>query len=1201
MENNFPKIEEEILKFWRENKTFQQSIENRLDSKDFVFYEGPPTANGKPGIHHVLSRVFKDAVCRYKTMRGFRVLRKAGWDTHGLPVEIEIEKKLGFQGKKDIEKYGIAQFNDQCHQSVWAYEKDWEKLTQRIGYWIDMENPYITCDLSYIETVWFILKQIAAKGLLYQDYKVVPYCPRCGTTLSSHEVAQGYKRVKEPTIYVKFKLKSQNSKLKTTTQNSKANIYLLVWTTTPWTLPANVAIAVNPNLTYAIVEAKEGFLILAKERIEKVGIEGKIIKEIKGEELIGLKYEPPFKTQKPKPKSQNPKPKTQNANSFVVLGADFVTIEEGTGLVHIAPAFGQDDMALIKNQNSKVKNQKDKFPILLTVDKEGKMKMPGYKWNGVFVKDADPMIIEYLKEKGKLFKVEQYEHDYPFCWRCKTPLLYYAKKSWFIKTTAIKDKLIKNNQEINWIPSHIKEGRFGEWLKDVKDWAISRERYWGTPLPIWQCPKCGHQIVIGSRQELAQQKFTTNQYFVLRHGWAESNEKKIHSSYPEKDNYPLTKEGQEQIKKAAQELKKKKIDFIFSSDVLRCRQTAEIVGKELGIKPVYDERLREINAGDLNGLSVEKMREFINPEGKLSKNEVISQRFKNAYPNGESYAQVRARLLDFILEINEKHQNKNILIISHECPLMLLESSMKGLTIAQTAEFIINHPIETGEIRKLDFRIFPYNQKGELDFHRPYIDKVKFICPKCGNVMERVPEVLDCWFDSGSMPFAQAHWPFAQLSISNDKLSIINNQLVPPKLFPADFICEAIDQTRGWFYTLLAISTLLGFGFSYKNVISLGHVLDEKGEKMSKSKGNVVDPWKILEKYGADSLRWYFYTINQPGDSKLFAENDIAKALKKFIMTFWNSYVFLKTYTQNSRSQLNSKFKIQNSKFLLDKWILSKLNRLIQETTKRLDEYDITDATRLIEDFIINDLSLWYIRRSRKRFQNPQTKEDFEQANSTLKFILLTIAKVTAPFVPFLSEKIYQDLSQTKESVHLTDWPQAEPALIDKELEKKMTMAREIVSLGLKARAEAGIKVRQPLLTLKVKGKELKGNDELIGLIKEEINVKQVIFDPKIKNEVELDLTITPELKEEGIFREIVRYIQEMRKKADSRPQDEVLIYIESPLLKEIILRYKMKIVNIARIKDLIFSKPEKKAFDVEKETKIDGKDIWLALKKLSS
>lgn len=1131
MEVSFPKLEKKILKRWQEGKIFEKSIKQRARARSFVFYEGPPTANAKAGVHHVLARIFKDIVLRYKTMQGFQVLRKAGWDTHGLPVELEVEKKLGLKNKKDIEKYGIARFNKKCKESVWQYKQDWEKLTERIAYWLDMEHPYVTYENDYIETLWWIIKQIHQKGLLYKDYKVVPYCPRCGTPLSSHEVAQGYKKIKESSVYIKLKV--------------KPNTFLLVWTTTPWTLPGNVAVAINPRFTYVKAKIGKDSFILAKKRIDVLGRDYKIVKEFKGKKLLGLKYEPLFKFVRPEKKSY-----------FVVPG-DFVSLKEGTGLVHMAPAFGEDDMQVAKKNN---------LPLILNVDEEGKFKKEVKKWPGMWVKDADPLIIEDLKKRNLLHREQLYEHDYPFCWRCNSPLLYYARESWFINMQKVKKKLIENNQKINWIPAYLKEGRFGEWLRELKDWAFSRERYWGTPLPVWQCKKCGHKEVIGSKGDLLKQKFSTNKYYILRHGQTihQTEKKRIIYPWPEQKPILLTEHGQNQIKKAAKELKKKKIDLIYSSDISRTRQTAKIVAEELGIKIVFDKRLRDVNLGIYHGGAKERFYQDF-PKS-------LERFYNKKPPKGESWGDCRKRMIECLDDIDKKHRDKTILIVSHGDPLWLLEDTMKGLNTEQFLESKIKEGyVKTGEHRKIEYKKFPLDRDGRLDFHRPYIDEVKFKCSKCQDgLMKRVPEVIDSWFDSGAMPFAQHHYPFEK------RLQL-----------PADYISEAIDQTRGWFYTLLAIPTLLGFGPSYKNVISLGHVLDKKGEKMSKSKGNVVDPWYIIEKYGADATRWYFYTINQPGDVKFFAEKELAEALRKFIMTYWNSYIFFDIYGQKKARGI--------SKHVLDKWIVSKMNELIQEVTQKLDKYDITPGARLIESFVINDLSLWYIRRSRRRFQKPQTKKELKEASATLSYVLLTLSKMTAPFVPFLSEELYQNLFEirSKTSVHLADWPKADKKLIDKPLGQKMEKARKIVNMVLAERAKAGIKVRQPLSELKIKEKI---DRPLLDLIKEEVNVKKITFAKSFK----LETKITQELKEEGTVREVIRQVQEMRKKAGYKPHHRVSVQYFGPKeLNRILSKNQAFILKETKAKDFRLREKLKKVFDIESETKVDQQNLWLAIKKL--
>ena len=975
------KLEENILNFWKENNIFKKTLEKTKDKPGFVFYEGPPTANGEPGVHHVLSRVFKDIFPRYKTMKGFHVPRKAGWDTHGLPVELEIEKKIGINSKKEIEKIGIEEFNRLCRESVMKYEEHWKKLTERIGFWLDMENAYFTFKNEYIETVWWILKTIWDKGLLYEDYKIVPYCPRCGTALSSHEVALGYKDVEDYSVIVKFPL------------TDSENTYLLVWTTTPWTLISNVACAVNADADYIEVEYLSEKYILVENLLNTVfekESQYNTVSRFKGSKIINSKYVPVYKY-------------TDDDNAFRIISGDFVSTKEGTGIVHIAPAFGEDDMKV---------GRKNKLPVVQMVDEEGKFKSEVEGFAGLPIEDANPLVIEDLKKRKLLFKKWKFEHSYPFCWRCDKKLIYYAKKSWYIKTTAIKENLLKANEEVKWYPDNIKHGRFGNWLENNIDWALTRERYWGTPLPIW-VDSNGHKICIGSIKELRE----------------------------------------------------------------------------------------------------------------------------------------------------------------------------KGRNVSQ-----------------------------DLDLHKPYVDKITIKCDICGEEMLRTPEVIDVWFDSGAMPFAQYHYPFENLDTFKSN-------------FPADFICEAIDQTRGWFYTMLTISTLLFNKSSYKNVLCLGLINDESGQKMSKSKGNVIKPWDILNKQGADALRWYFFTVVSPWNSKNFSRKNVDEVIRKFILTLWNTYSFFVIYANIDdfdpyKYELDVKDRTE-----IDRWIISELNNTIKKVTELMDDFNVTESGRLIESFV-DDLSNWYVRRSRRRFWKGGNDSEKISAYKTLYECLIAISKLSAPYIPFISDEIYKNLTGSLgkgfESVHLEDYPIANAKLIDEELSYKMSAIRKIIGLGRSARSKMNIKTRQPLTKIKLYFEKDSRKNEAVNhfkdIILEELNVKELeitdnlsdfvlykikpnlkLLGPKygailpaikdaldkevpvqlalkVRNEkavnliingrqiellpeeilveiinlenigiesdgeftVGLPTTLTPELEEEGFSRELVHHIQNLRKEADFKIENTI-------------------------------------------------------------
>ncbi len=854
----FPKLEKQIVELWERTETFKKSVESRPEDNPFVFYEGPPTANGRPGFHHVLSRAFKDLIPRYKTMQGYRVERKGGWDCHGLPVELEVEKELGLTGKNDIEEYGVEEFNRLCRESVFRYVDEWRRMSDRMGFWADMENAYWTLDNNYIESVWWALKELHDNDLLYEGYKVTAHCPRDQTSLSSAEVAMGYEDVTDPSVYVKLPLEDD------------PETSLLIWTTTPWTLISNTAVAAAPNVEYATVTTDGERLILARELLDKVLGEGnyEVHAVTEGRGLEGKKYRRPF----------DYVPVEDTDNLFTVVLGDYVTITEGTGLVHTAPAYGEDDARTGRRYG---------LPTIHPVKPDGTFDERVGPFTGQFVKDADPGLVDELREKDVLFRVEEYEHPYPHCWRCGTPLLYYAKKAWYARTTRVLDELLRENEEINWVPEHVKWGRFGDWLRNNVDWALSRERYWGTPLPIWRCPE-NHVTVVGSVEEL----------------------------------------------------------------------------KEKALGEVPD------------------------------------------------------------------------------------------------------------------------------DLHRPYVDDVKVECGECGAEAKRVPEVLDAWFDSGSMPYAQDHYPF------ENKEHFRNN-------FPADYICEAVDQTRGWFYSLLATSTMLFDKSSFKTCLVLGHILDAEGKKMSKSRGNVVDPWEVFERQGADALRWALYTASSPGNPRRFSEDQVDEAVRKYLLTLWNTYSFFVTYARIDGFDPKTGYVPPEERTLMDRWALSELQLTVQTVTERLDAYDVTAAGRAIGDFV-DELSNWYVRRSRRRFWKGEDDTDKRAAHSTLYECLVAVTKLTAPFTPFVAEEIYRNLvasvdEEAPESVHLAEWPVADTGLVDRSLSERMAAARKVVALGRAARNASAIKTRQPLREVVVVPSNedagfRQGVESLQGIILDELNVKELRF-----------------------------------------------------------------------------------------------------------
>ncbi len=948
---SFPQMEEAILAMWQKNKIFERSVAARRGGHSFILYDGPPTVNGSPALHHVFMSIFKDIIPRYRVMKGFYAPRIAGWDTHGLPVELEIEKQIGLSSKNQIEEYGIDKFNELCRKSVYKYLREFEDILQRVGYWVDYDNAYITLSKEYIESCWWAIKQMWDKGLVYQGYRVTPHCPRCGTSLSSHEVAQGYKDdTEDPSVYIKFII---SDKSKASLPDDKP-VYLLAWTTTPWTLPGNTALAVAPDAEYVLLQGDKEYLIMAARLAGTLNLEGyKEVKKLSGDSLVGVKYQPLFNPHefgverlKFKADGTLSTQKKVKDLAYSVISGDFVTMDDGTGIVHIAPAFGEVDFEAGKEW---------RLDFVQQVDLQGKI-TGSYPFAGKFVKDADPLVIDDLKSRGLLLKSGTVRHTYPFCWRCENPLLYYAKTTWYIRTTAVKERLISGNEEINWYPEHIKYGRFGDWLQNNIDWAFSRERYWGTPLPIWRCEKCGAFECIGGVDEL---------------------------------------------------------------------------------------------------------------KGK---------------------------------------------------------PGVSGL-------------------------------KEPLDLHRPFVDDLTFACSECGGKMKRVPEVIDCWFDSGAMPFAQNHYPFD------------NKTMLEDGRFPADFICEAVDQTRGWFYSLHAISTLIFDRPCFRNVICLGHILDAKGEKMSKRKGNAIFPWEVVKKYGADALRWYLYTASAPGNPRQFDAKQVDEVSRSFLSTLWNVYSFFVMYANIDKYQPAAAFPPPEAE--LDKWILSELNQLIIDVDAALTDYNPTDAGRKIETFV-DSLSNWYVRRSRRRFWKSENDADKLSAYNTLYNCLVTLAKLLAPFTPFIAEELYQNLvlsvfTDALASVHLTDYPTGDESKIDKQLADDNRLAMKVCSMGRAARSKAGVKVRQPLETFYV-GVSSAGEERILDrvtpLVLDELNVKELKTESidnvvglassgfsvisEQSSSVAVSTHITIELEAEGIAREIVHRLQTMRRNAGYEIADHIITYFEA-------------------------------------------------------
>ncbi len=1122
--------EEKILAYWKEKGIFEKTLERKSPKGEYIFYDGPPFANGLPHYGHILAGVIKDVVPRFKTMQGYHVPRKWGWDCHGLPVENLIEKELQLKSKKDIVTYGIDRFNAAAKESVMRYADEWRAIVPRLGRWVDMEDDYRTMDATYTESVWWIFKQLHDKGLIYEGFKSMNLCPRCETTLSNFEVAQGYKDITDISVTVKFRVLDV------------ADTYLLAWTTTPWTLPGNVALAVGKDIEYTKVKIANEYFILAKSRLSVLkDTQYESVEEFKGADLVGKRYQPLFDHYSKNQKLKN------HENGWQVYAAGFVTTEDGTGIVHIAPAFGADDYDLMKVNS---------LPFVQHVTMDGVFKSEVTDFAGLHVKPKDTdaekdahqktdiEIIKWLAHGGKLFSKEKLVHSYPHCWRCDTPLLNYATSSWFVKVTDIKDKLVSENKKVTWVPPEVGEGRFGNWLEGARDWAISRSRFWGAPIPVWreekiQDPGVGSELVnesgvhcIGSVEDLRKYSHAKNNYHVMRHGEAENNTLNVLDSSVTTTHH-LTEKGREQVAGAVKELRSLKIDLIFVSPILRTKETAEMVKIALGLgddKLIVDNRIAEYNPGVFQGKSV----------AELGRAHTASDRWLWRPEGGEDYMDIKKRTGEFLYDIEGKYEGKNILVVTHETPAMLLCAAAMGMDIESAKSLrLVGDFMKNAEVRKLDFVPLPHNTDYELDLHRPFIDEVQLMT-KEGNKLVRVPDVFDCWFESGSMPYASEHHPFE----NRDKFEPHPGLLKKSIGFPADFIAEGLDQTRGWFYSMMVLGVALFGKTPYKKVVVNGLVLAEDGEKMSKRKQNYPDPMGIVEKYGADSLRYYL--LSSPvvhGQDLCFSERGVDEVTKKLLNRLLNVVSFYEMYSENSVA--SDSVGNATSTNVLDRWIVSRLNETISLVTKALEAGELDRATRPFMD-LTDDLSTWYLRRSRDRFKSGDMV-DKKFALETTMFVLLEIAKLIAPFMPFLAEDIYSRMSGELESVHLEMWPTA--GKVEGELLVNMRVVREVSSRGLEARMKAKINVRQPLQKLKV-GKvgigTIHGDAEFVHLVRDEVNVKEVDFNATLSTEVELDTTISPELREEGVVRELIRAVQDMRKDRGFTVNDKVSLKIET-------------------------------------------------------
>ena len=1137
--------EEAMQAFWEENDIFNKSLLKPAGAEpkgDFVFYDGPPFATGTPHYGHILAGTIKDAIPRFWTMNGFRVRRKWGWDCHGLPLENLIEKKLGLANKRDIEAYGIKNFNEQARAAVLEYRDDWKKVVPRMGRWADMEDDYKTMDSTYTESVWWVFSQLHKKGLVYEGFKSMHLCPRCGTTLSNFEVNQGYKDIKDIAVTVKLTLLDD--------AGQKTDTSLLIWTTTPWTLPGNMAAAVHQDFDYVKVkvegEGKTEFLLLAKGRLAQLGDTNyEVVETLKGLDLVGRSYEPPF----PYFQNQNFEGKDK---AWKIYHADYVELgDEGTGAVHLAPAYGEEDMVLAKAKG---------VPIMHHVDYEGRfmpfvtdfsgelVKPKDDDASGVDHKDADIKILKALQASGKIFKKENITHSYPHCWRDDTPLLNYATTSWFVKVTDIKDDLVEANNQVHWVPEHVGTNRFGRWLEGARDWAISRQRYWGAPLPIWRNPETKDYKVFGSKDELlAHVPKSGNNYFLMRHGEANSNlNRSIDTEVSSKDE--LTSKGESQVKEAAEKLKLEGVDLIIVSPFYRTKRTAEMLRLELGLSEdqvIEDIRVQEMQTSlDLQGKNWSEHSARYGSFGDQFTKQVEGQ--------AENRTDVQRRTGELLYELERTYQNKHILVIGHVSSTFAMYCAAIGADAEKAVLEKDNFWLNNAEVKEIPFVPLPHNDNYELDYHRPYIDDIKLVDTD-GTKLQRVPDVFDCWFESGSMPYGQHHYPF---SCDVDKFT--------KEYFPAQFIAEGLDQTRGWFYSLIVLGTAL-FGKSpYENVIVNGLVLAEDGKKMSKSLRNYPDPMELADRVGVDAMRYYLLSAPiMRGEDLAFSEKEVLELQRKNLGRLHNVLAMYEMFADGTKATADSPQ-------VLDRWIVARLNQLIVESTQWYKAYELDKATRPLADFI-DDLSVWYLRRSRDRVKGEDVA-DKALALGTLRFVLRELAKIMAPAMPFYAEYLYRAVKEENEaeSVHLTAWP--EGGEVPETLIADMAEIRRLTTIALEARTKAKINVRQPLALLKVKVSE-SSVKSLFEILASELNVKVVVEDTTIEGEVWLDTVLNPELKMEGEAREFMRGVQERRKAEGFAPQDRIKLLVQTGLNGQTTLTtFKEMIVKTVGANEIIFT-----------------------------